>query len=219
MEVFRELFLHGDDEHLAATVAEMERFLPAHWSRDEASETRLREIAIDDELMYCFTTHEDGHLPCASLYLASNAAGSLYVSNIVPRTKNQLSIGEYNAVLEDFFTHVVQPAARRTRVKAELKSDQMDLADWLSPAAARKLRSFSRLANKGTGSSHPLDQERWNDFIVTAHGESSKLDASTLSRWLIEVEHWPPEVAHRLVIEYEFGGDLLTYYDGQRRGA
>ncbi len=73
--------------------------------------------------------------------------------------------------------------------------------------------------NKSTGSSHPLDHQRWMDFILTAHLEGSRLDATSLRRWLIEIEGWSPEVADQLAGQYEFGGRLLNFSDSHRMGA
>ena len=56
-----------------------------------------------------------------------------------------------------------------------------------------------------------MDRERWYAFIVKAHGHDEKLDTDRLGRWLIQVERWPEDEAHDLVIEYEFGSGLLDY--------
>jgi hypothetical protein len=113
----------------------------------------------------------------------------------------------------------VRPAATRTGVAADATDTQADLEHWLSAAAAEKLRRFSSGANRGTGSSHPQDRERWNEFVLSAHQARSILDASTLRRWLVEVDQWPPEVADQLAVEYEYGRELLAFADGQRRSA
>jgi hypothetical protein len=67
------------------------------------------------------------------------------------------------------------------------------------------------MANKHAGFLLTRDQERWLDFIVTTHRAGSRLDASTLRRWLIENEGWSPEIAGQLAGEYAFGGELLTF--------
>jgi hypothetical protein len=89
----------------------------------------------------------------------------------------------------------------------------------MSHDTAELLRRFSACANKGTGASHPLDRDRWNAFVVAAHHDGSRTDASDLRRWLIEVDGWAPEVADQLTVEYEYGRELLAYADGHRRSA
>ena len=93
---------------------------------------------------------------------------------------------------------------------------EADLDNWLSPAAADRLRIFSASANKGTGASHPSDRERWNEFVLIAQREHSSLSSFTLRRWLIEVESWPPEIAELLAIEYGYGRGLLAFSEGRR---
>jgi hypothetical protein len=218
MEIFRDLFIRGDADQLAATMDEVERSLPQGWARDQQAESRVRFLTVGLKPTYCFT-FEDELRPAASLFLTEKEPGLICVVNLVPRDKHQLSFSEYNAVLEDFHERCVRPCAEKTGARVELTSNQADLRHWLTETTAKKLRTFSAMANKSTGSSHPKDQERWMDFITTSHREGSRLDAPSLRRWLIEIEGWPPEVADQLVGEYEFGRELLAFPDGHRRGA
>jgi hypothetical protein len=135
---------------------------------------------------------------------------------VVPQQQHQLTYREYNGILEEFCERLLRPIAERSGLRVELSATQADLRHWLSAGAAERLRRFSALANKSTGASHPSDRERWNDFVVAAHRDGSNLDATTLRRWLIEVEGWPPEVADQLAIEYEYGRELLAFSEGRR---
>jgi hypothetical protein len=96
---------------------------------------------------------------------------------------------------------------------------QVGLDDWMSPATAEKLRTFSTCANKSTGAAHPSDRERWNAFVLSAYQDGSRMDASALRRWLVEAEGWPAEVADQLALEYAFGRELLTFAEEHRRSA
>jgi hypothetical protein len=69
------------------------------------------------------------------------------------------------------------------------------------------LRAFS--ANK-LGASHPYDRERWLRFLIRAHMDHVELDATTLSRWFIEEEHWDEDRAHDLAIQFDFARELLS---------
>jgi len=142
-----------------------------------------------------------------------------YVSNIVPKERHQLAHVEYNSVLEDFYQRVFRHVAEQTGLRHSLTAADMGLDHWMSGKTEEKLRRFSASANKSTGSSHPSDLERWNDFVLSAHIERSNLDPSTLRRWLAESEDWPPEVAEQLAIEYEYGRELLTFAEGARWSA
>lgn len=219
METFRDLYIRGSNEQLAAAMSEIEQSLPDDWIRDTQAESRLRTMALNAKPTFCFSSTEDDPLPAAAIFIFEKTPGTYYVSNIVPRTKDRLSYGEYNAIVEFFCDHLVRPAAAKHGATVELTTDQEDLNTNLSAATAKKLRSFSMMANKSTGSAHPLDSQRWISFITAAHREGSSLDASTLRRWLIEVEKWPAETADQLAAEYEFSRELLTHYDGEGEGA
>jgi hypothetical protein len=216
MQVFRDLLILGGAEQLAATVAEVERSLAGAWTRDRAEEEQMQSLATRSQPTYCFSCATEGGRPAATVFLTEKAPGVLYASNIVPQSKHQLSHGEYNGILEEFCDRFVRPAAGRVGARVDLTATEVALEHWLPPAAAEKLRTFSAAANKSTGSAHPLDRERWNDFVIAAHEGRSRLDSSTLRRWLIEIEGWASEVADQLAIEYEFGRELLAFAESRR---
>jgi hypothetical protein len=216
MEVFRDLIIRGDAEQLARTMDLVERSLTDGWSRDRVIEQRLQQLGSRKAVDYCFACTKEGQRPAANLFFTEKAPGTLSVPNVVPRAQHQLARGQYNSLLEEFYQLFIRPAADQTGAAAELTGNQADLDRWLSPAAAEKLIGFSRGANRGTGSSHPSDRERWNDFVLAAHGERSRLDAPTLRRWLVEIEGWAPEVAEELATEYEYGRELLAFAEGRR---
>ena len=220
MEVFRDLTISADTERMAAAVAQIERSLPAGWMRDRAAEAKARSAPLlTPRVTYCFTCTKDGRRPAAMLILAQKDAGTFYVSNIVPTDRRQLSHPEYNSVLEDFFQRVLRPHAEQSGLMHSITGADVGLDQWMSAATAEKLQQFSAAANRGTGSSHPNDRERWNEFVLAAHQERSSLDSSTLKRWLVEAEEWPPEVAEQLAVEYEYGRELLSFADCHRRSA
>lgn len=216
MEVFRDLIIHGDAEILAKTMELVEHSLTGGWSRDREIEERLQGLGPRKAANCCFACTKEGQRPAANVFLAEKDPGTIYVPNIVPRAQQTLAYGQYNALLEEFYGRFVRHAADQTGAVAELTGNQAELGHWLSPPAAENLVGFSRGANRGTGSSHPSDRERWNDFVLAAHRERGSLDPSTLRRWLVEVEGWAPDVAEQLAIEYEYGRELLAFAEGRR---
>ena len=215
MEIFRELFLRGERERLIAAAEAIEPALSDGWKRDREVEGRVRTMG-GDRPEYCFTCFRSADRQAALVFLTEQELGVFYVANVIPDETGQLSHGEYNAILEEFYERFVRPCTEQAGVQAELTPAQVDLEYWLSPPAARKLRLFSAAANRNTGSSHPSDRDKWMDFVVAAHHERSSLTASLLHRWLIEVDGWPSEVADRLASEYESGRELLGFADGRR---
>jgi hypothetical protein len=219
MEVFRDMLIRGETGQIAALMDEVEASLPKGWLRDRAIEGKLRTLAMRTKPTYSFAHDRDDRFPAATIYITEKEPELFFVSNIVPIKKHQLSYGESNALLEEFYERILRPCAEKMGVRAELTECQADLSDWLSDESAVKLRTFSMTANKRAGFLLRRDQERWLDFIVTTHREGRRLDASTLRRWLIENEGWSPEIAEQLAGEYAFGGELLAFSESNGAGA
>jgi len=220
MEIFRDLSIGIEADRMAAIADLIEKSLPAGWTRDRAAEERARATPVlGPRPTFCFTYEQEGRHPAAMVVLTQKDPATFHVANIIPLAKHQLARSEYNAILEDFYTHVIQPFTGPAGVTASLSGGQADLEHWMAPDTAELLRQFSARANKGTGSSHPNDRERWNAFVLSAHQSGSKMDAPDLRRWLIEVGGWAPEVAEQLAIEYQYGRELLTFAGAHRRSA
>ncbi len=212
MKVFRDLHISADAEKMAAAVAEMEQAMPAGWARDKAAEARTQAFPfVTKRVNYCFACNMEKQRPAAMLILAQKDASTFYISNIIPIERHQLEHGEYNSVVEDFYERVFKPYAHKSKLPHTVTGADAALECWMDEPTAKLLRAFSAGANKGTGASHPNDRERWNAFIFAAHRTNSKLDASTLARWLVEEEEWSPEIAEQLALEYESGRCLLAY--------
>jgi hypothetical protein len=219
MKVFRDLFIRGEPERIVAAIEEIDRSLTGGWFRDREDERRFAGVPGLGGKPACFGCFAEGDRPGATVILTPKGPSVLYVSNVIPHCRRQLDHDQYNRVLGEFHERFVKPAADKVGVASELTDTEADLEKWLSPAAAEKLRRFSACANKGTGGAHPQDRERWNDFVVAAHQDGGSLDSSTLRRWLVEVEDWPPELADLLAGEYGYGRELLSFEEGRRRSA
>jgi hypothetical protein len=220
MEVLREMQVQANGrEQTDALMGEIEKALLPGWARDRILEEDLRRIISAPRRLFCFTYDGDDRFPRSTICLIEDEPGRLRLSNIVPRTMGELEIGQSNDLLEEFSRRIIGPCAERMGVRVEVTSRDKDLSHWLTDAAAGKFRKFSGSANKRAGYLLPIDRERWLEFVLTAHRDGSKLDATTLRRWLIEVEGWSPEVADRLAGEYAFGGELLAFSESHRAGA
>ena len=146
-------------------------------------------------------------VPAARLVLYRDA-GTYKVANIVPTECQSLGETGYNDVLNDFVTRVAEPA-QREGLSFELTERWQTMTDWTSKEAADALHLFSVMANKATGSSHPMDAERWRNFLIADHRAESSLSSHNLHRWLVEVEDWPFDEATDLVNERDTAVELL----------
>ncbi|SHJ43119.1 hypothetical protein [Desulfofundulus thermosubterraneus] len=214
MKVFKELSLIGKTSNLEALMSEVTSLLDNGWSRDTIAENKFRKDVLGDVgNVFCISAPDTSEHPGGQIWLMENETGVLSVTNIVPTSKNELSMDEYNAILDEFFNRYISSLVDKHRLRFNITPGVITLEDITDEKTVSKLRLFSRAANKSTGSSHPLDKKRWFDFIISAHINDSSLSTDMLIRWLTEVEGWADEMAHELAIEYEYGRTLLEYYD------
>lgn len=210
MRIFRDLYIFISEMKENEYITTIEKSLDNDWYRLIDEEANLSKLA--GFKYYCFLCKESQHRPEACIALTRASSDKLYVANIVPKKTSELVYESYNNILEEFTFKYVKPAAEKLGVEIELTSDEETLEDWVSKDTEKKLRTFSACANKSTGSSHPCDQQRWFDFIISAFNEKNKLQSDYLQRWLIEESGWTEEKAIELVIEYEFGIALLEHF-------
>lgn len=210
IEVFQDLLLIFPEKHRYEVRQALRQHVKAPWRHAEE-----RERNIPDDIM-AFERESDNYFPRSGLSLWTDYEG-YKVINIVPLEIDHLSISNYNDILDDFIDKVVHPASKTSGFRIETSARRESITDWTSQEAADDLHHFSVLANKSTGSSHPLDQKRWFGFLFSAHKAHGKLDSALLERWLIEAEEWSPDIAARLISQYEFGMDLLDQYESSYR--
>jgi hypothetical protein len=219
MEVFRELVLHGEEAQLVAFVERVTARAEGDWTRNVEVERRSGAMGVFGKPMYCFVYSPANKESTAALWLAHRGDRELYVTNIVPWVKTELTRKEYNQIVEIFHKDLAADAAAEAGVRVEMTTGVANLEEWLSVNTARLLKAFSALANKATGIGHPLDHKRWMEFVIQAHIEDSELDATTLARWLQEEEDWSEETAFDLSAKYEDARELLRAYDSVVRNA
>ncbi len=207
--VFRELTVRGLYSALERLGGVIQKHLPGHWRRDTIKEQENTRMFGDKSLLV-FERDSSGGLPASGVAMLIDGEKAEVV-NIVPLEKSQLSAKEYNAVLVELTRTAIEPAAVALGLKCELTDDLKPFTAWVSPEAGDALRRFSILANHGTGSSHPLDRERWFAFLLCCHRDRCELDTDMLQRWLMEQGDWSFERASDLAIEYEFGRGLLKF--------
>ena len=228
MKTYRELYFRGTELQLSKFVKQIGDFAIGEWKLREQTE-RWKEYLLFDYI------GNDVDKATVSIYLGDNVQkGELKVGNIVPTIKHELSVDEYNEVLLKFNTDVVKPYKEHgTEVDITSPSDDIfDPTAVISVKALNKLKHFCNLANKSTGSSHPLDQERWFDFICQTVDDRMIFDSSQLAEFLQDENYWgkkpdgfigvmgdfawDEEKAWELANEYEQACEVVSYYKKTR---
>lgn len=230
MLVYKELSFVGDKKALDILFSSIYKFYPQKWIKPKVSRMFERYIVaeyIGDEAPHAEVT----------IYYGEDTwrQGYVKVGNVVPIDKNQLTVEEYNAVLDLFYKDIVVPYSL---VHEEINivgptSDQFKPLDYITPEALRKLELFCNGANKSTGSSHPCDEERWYDFICQTVDDNMIFDSDTLYKFLCDEDYWGKkeddflgvmghfawgeDMAAELASEYENYVAILQYYKQHRR--
>lgn len=187
----------------------------------KANEDWIHDSEKESEISHGFPSSEDVivfnrkafHDIDGSMLILWQFNNRYSVTNIVPCNVGELGIDKYNSIITDFVEKIISPLCDSGFLTFELTKSEKDIRDLLSEPTARLLESFSRLANKSTGASHPSDQERWIKFLLKSHELNETASATDLMQWLVEIERWPEEQASKLVINYEFSRDLLNAYE------
>lgn len=220
IEVFREATITCSDAGFDGLRALLVGSALAPWHHAPDREEYLAHSPMHDDDTIVFRRDEQGGIPAAFLFLVGRASqhGSRYdLVNVVPSERRQLEIAEYNDVVEDFIDQVVQRDAPGHALTVSASKRRQTITDWTSQEAAEALVRFSRGANMSTGSSHPLDAERWRQFLIADHRAGRpRMDSSHFERWLVEVEGWPHEGALDLTIDRDKALELLDDYDRVR---
>lgn len=210
LDVFQDLHLRGPASASATLHRALKDNAVGPWRYAAEKEEQLRALGEQGTAL-AFERAATPGFYAAGLVLVS-ASDGMEVANIVPREISELGYRAYNATLEDFAERVARPAARIAGYRVDLSRSTLQLDDEVPLNVGEALRRFSALANKSTGASHPLDRDRWFDFIILAHRSGARLDASTLARWLSESEGWPEDEARDLAGEYERARELLARF-------
>lgn len=205
MKSFKDFYLSGSRENLQKFMRIISDYIIDDWKQSIDSKFKENFIVFT----YC---GDKVNKASVFLYIKDLDKLEFRVTNIVPMEKNSLNYDEYNEVLDKCVKDCIIPCANDCGLSYKVTSENVDLEYYMSKESARKLRMFSSAANKSTGSSHPYDQQRWNDFICQTVKDEDKNVISILGRWLAEEEGWDDEHATELVIEYEKGIALLEYY-------
>jgi hypothetical protein len=204
MKVFRNIKLYGPSAQIEALRKKLEEWAPiVAWHRIEAPRNTPDAVVFE---------YAGVAAPNALVFLFDEPYGAR-VTNIVPKRTSSLSHDEYNTIAASFVRDVLDPLATPLAVRVDLGPSERSIEDLLPVAAAAALRRFSCSANRATGTAHPQDAEKWDQFVILAYREHASMAPSTLRRWLVEDENWDDDQAYDLSLKYESALRLLASND------
>lgn len=212
MKKFGELKLIGNASEQKKLISLVEERLSENWIRDRLRESELKSQNEYDYII--FSCLQTSSRPAVELSFIADTNGYLYVCNIIPKNIGELKKDDYNAILEEFSTQFIEPAAEGLDIRVITSVGDKTIDSAMSPEMSRLLKKFSAAANKSSSGTHPLDEKRFFDFIVQAHNEKALLDEEELRELLVD-DGWPFEQAQRISSKYCFARDLLSHYSEQ----
>lgn len=227
MYIYKELILKGTKKDFD----DFKHIIPLFASGDWSFEANDNHPIMHDYITF---SYKGNIVPQAAVSIHYEPdtwdKDSIKVINIVPLKKGQLSVKEYNEVLDLFYKDIICPYVLKYphMIIVGPTSDVFDPLNYITKMALQKLERFCNAANKSTGSHHPLDEERWFDFICQTVEDEQIMDYDTLANFLMDEEYWgkPPksglggmgrcawdrEHAQELALEYEQYVNILQYY-------
>ncbi|MDD5051550.1 MAG: hypothetical protein PHO27_02320 [Sulfuricurvum sp.] len=197
MKQFQDLEIQMNTD-AKSMIEKITQILSPNWSRNTEKEERIGGISKQ----FCFDYSGDGLN--AGLWLVEGN-GLLTVTNIVPNKSGKLSIDEYNRILNTFAIEI-----DKIHFKYVITKDDITIDDLLSPDSVEKLKSFSLFANKSTGHSHPLDESRWFDFILSMVKRDEYISPDEFQFFLEELG-WDSASAYELYLDFEYGYAAMKF--------
>lgn len=215
---FIQLEIKGPKTELQNLLAQWKDNIPKGWKYDKA---KSRDMAMNSLYLY----EEEWSVFKAPKKLYDSSVFVVYdgeyirVANITSNEYFSLGKERYNEVLTAFYKDFAEPNTNN-QLKVHISSAEQSLEELVNRDTANKLRIWEATCNKGDGGiCNPFDREKWFDFIITAAHTHSSIDLDILEQWLVEEQKWPSaenEEDHRtkkLLSYYEFGRDLIEYYE------
>jgi hypothetical protein len=191
--IHRELHLSCPSKDSRDLVELICNFARAHPDYDPLPEhTERYRIAIEADAVVLHAIYRD---PFPSINLASSDGATLYVTNIVPMTRGEMTTREYNEFLAQFSCDLSKFfSANSAKVRLRLTSDELSLESAIS---GKRTRAYfaQYLANHPT-SYHFFDVRRLDRFIcVASRYKRGRVDPDRIFRYLTESLKWSSEDA------------------------
>lgn len=207
MKTFKDVYIRVGDTGIVDYIRDVTSGLENPWKRAYENEENSKYLG---EIAFCFQRKGDSNLPAAGLSIFQKDGSTWFIPNVVPIESGQLDYAEYNEIITEFYSSFLLPVSERHGIVVDITTDELKDEDIVGETPAKLLKKFSSCANKSTGSSHPMDRERWFAFIVEASKSKKEINTCDLKR-LLHQQGWSEEFALDLVIEFEFGRDLIEH--------
>lgn len=216
MKRFRELIIPCSANIAATIIKGIEdriKVLSSRWTLNERAmeNTRQEHGVFAQAGPFVYVNNLSMNAMVAFLFRSDSAKqkSGLWIANIVPLKDPQLSVEEYNSVLDQFSTELVNPVLteKRLSTQCETMSARWGESDIMPQNCVDLLEQFASLANKHC--LHPYDEARWRKFVLAAWKSGLDVDEWNVFEILEEQYGFTSEQALVLNDQFNFGVALL----------
>lgn len=215
MKTFKEFSIEADHDLLTEFVTKLQNMNFDNYTYD--SEKALNYAKMIGRNSNEVLTFKSPEIKNAIAYIWLVVDGNnIKITNITPHVSGQLRIDQYNAILDDFYLHIIKPNID-DQYAVKITSDSKSIQEYAGIETAKKLEKWISLANKSTLITNNYDFDRWTDFIITAHRNNTNLNPIQLEKYLIvDIGISDENLVNQVVNLYDFGRILLVEYDKQK---
>lgn len=219
MKTFRELKIVDPlqkKSKLLSVLDYMKSYPEQKWLyRDDLSNDYAKNVSKEIREVGCFESNFENYEK--ALIWVILWGREIKVSNIIPVNKRKLSFDQYNILIENFYSDMINLISLKFEVDVIISPPEKDLREIIGINTYNKLIKWARTCNRDTGNLHPRDFELWASFLTTVFDQESSLTPSLLGRILKEEMDWQEdETLQKLLIDFEYGLDLLKFYAKHR---
>lgn len=206
IEVLQALHIEVPASELASVRQMLIDTAQVPWTHDEEGQSGDPNFTV-------FRHHGNDAHSSVRLRLRQSNSG-FDVSSINPQGFEDISVQQYNDLLQDFAEIVVTPAIKHNGAAMTLSNKRQSPIDWFKPNAAYALHKFSINKDKKVDYLDPGDKNRWMNFLISAHG-SDFADSvfDNLEQWFRHSEGLSDDLSHSLSVDLRSSAKLLRYYD------
>jgi hypothetical protein len=205
--IHRELHLLSKQRDSRLLVEDLRAFTEASSAYEAVPEltARYRQMIGADAYVLLAIYQE----PLPSIHLASTDGETMCVTNIVPQTRSELSVSEYNSFLSDFAEALGQFSKQSHRgIRIRLSSGELTLESAISGPKTRKY--FEQYLAHYPTSYHRCDTLRLDHFIGAAsRNPRCQVNIERLYQYLVTVLDWAPGDAKWCVDRITTGLEVL----------
>ncbi len=175
--------------------------------RDWMAETSLHDYDFRDGLfMICTKVLNDiDHYGVFVQY--SSTKRGVFIPNIIPIIKRELSVLEYNICFDQFWEAIGRYITKG--YKCILGGGEVTIEELLTPSLLQLFKEFDLLANRQ--SFHPLDEQRWRNFVIRMASSRRRLDGRQICQLFLEFG-WKPEKATEMASRYVNELSIIRQY-------